>query len=239
MTPSITRDQELFEIFVALADTLVDEYDVVELLQTLVDSCVSLFDVAAAGLLLVDDTDALDLVASTSEESRLVELMQLSAEDGPCIECFRTSATVSIADIRESPAEWARFRAAAAAEQGFGSVTALPMRLRSTTIGTLNLFRAGLGDLNARDIRAAQAMADVATIGILHERTVRAGNETRDQLQHALNSRVTIEQAKGVIAFTHTVSMDEAFARLRDYARANRMPLAVVAAQLVARELII
>ena len=238
MTASITRDQELFEIFVALADTLVDEYDVVELLQTLVDSCVSLFDVAAAGLLLVGDTESLDLVASTSEESRLVELMQLSAEDGPCIECFRTSATVSIADIRESPAEWARFRAAAA-EQGFGSVTALPMRLRSTTIGTLNLFRAGLGALNSRDLRAAQALADVATIGILHERTVRAGNETRDQLQHALNSRVTIEQAKGVIAFTHTVSMDEAFARLRDYSRANRVPLAMVAAQLVARELII
>lgn len=238
MTPSITRDQELFEIFVALADTLVDEYDVVELLQTLVDSCVSLFDVAAAGLLLVGDAEALDLIASTSEESRLVELMQLSAEAGPCIECFRTSATVSIADIRQSPAEWSRFRAAAA-EQGFGSVTALPMRLRSTTIGTLNLFRTGLGELNSRDLRAAQAMADVATIGILHERTVRAGNETRDQLQHALNSRVTIEQAKGVIAFTHTVSMDEAFARLRDYSRANRVPLALVAAQLVARELII
>jgi len=238
MTPSITRDEELFEIFVTLADTLVDEYDVVELLQTLVDSCVSLFDVAAAGLLLVDDTESLDLVASTSEESRLVELMQLSAEDGPCIECFRTSATVSIADIRESPTEWARFRAAAA-EQGFGSVTALPMRLRSTTIGTLNLFRAGLGALNSRDLRAAQALADIATIGILHERTVRAGNETRDQLQHALNSRITIEQAKGVIAFTHTVSMDEAFSRLRDYSRANRMPLATVAAQLVARDLII
>ncbi|RZU66429.1 GAF domain-containing protein [Microterricola gilva] len=238
MTVNITRDEELFEIFVTLADTLVDEYDVVELLQSLVDSCVSLFDVAAAGLLLVDDSDALDLVASTSEESRLVELMQLSAEDGPCIECFRTSTTVSISDIRESPAEWVRFRAAAE-EQGFGSVTALPMRLRSTTIGTLNLFRAPVGELNARDIRAAQALADVATIGILHERTIRAGNETRDQLQHALNSRTTIEQAKGVIAFTHTVSMDEAFARLRDYSRANRIPLATVAAQLVARELII
>lgn len=234
----LTRDEELFEIFVTLADTLVDEYDVVELLQSLVDACESLFDIEAAGLLLADGNGELDVVASTSEESRLVELMQLSAEAGPCIDCFLTSAAVVEADIRDSPAQWSRFQEAAQA-QGFLAVTALPMRLRDETIGTLNLFRHEVGELNERDLRAAQALADVATIGILHERTVRAGDETRDQLQNALNSRVIIEQAKGVVAFTHTISMDDAFTRLREYSRSNRVPLVRVAAQLVARELII
>jgi len=232
-----TQEERLLEAFVALADTLVAGYDVVDLLQLLVETCQAALDVSAAGILLADENGELDLIASTSEQSTVLETLQLAAEQGPCIECFRTSAAVSVPDMEDCPPDWAEFRDSAL-EQGFESVHALPLRLREITIGTLNLFGAEKGDMAPRDIRAAQALADVATIGILHERAVRESNTVRDQLQNALNSRVVIEQAKGVLAQTHGVPMEEAFAMLRSYARANRLPLAAVADGLVRRTLI-
>jgi GAF domain-containing protein len=220
---------DLLDAFAALADTLVADYDVVEMLQVLVDTCRDLLDVTAVGLLLADpDTGILDLLASTSEESRIVETLQLGAEAGPCVECFRSGRPVTVPDIEATADRWPEFRASAG-EQGFRSVFAIPMRLRDQTIGALNLFRADPGSLNEHDLRAAQALADVATIGILHERTFRANDVLRDQLQGALNSRVAIEQAKGVLAHRHQVDMDQAFQMLRSYARANRIPLAATA----------
>jgi transcriptional regulator with GAF, ATPase, and Fis domain len=233
----LTREGRLVDVFATLADTLIDDYDVVDLMQTLVDTCVSTFEVAAAGLLLADGHGDLEVLVSTSEESRLVEAMQLSAESGPCIESFRTASIVSVTDLEQGPAEWEPFRVAARA-QGFTAVHAIPLRLRETTIGALNLFLDDHGALNDRDLRAARALADVATIGILHERTLRASDAAREQLQHALNSRVTIEQAKGILAYTHDISMDDAFALLRTHARSNQLPLALVARQLVDREII-
>jgi transcriptional regulator with GAF, ATPase, and Fis domain len=234
---TVTRQQLLLDAFATLADTLVADYDVVDLLQTLVETCQRALDVTAAGLLLADGPGSLDLVASTSEESRLVEVMQISADAGPCIEAFRTAKVVSLPDISQAPDDWGSFRASAR-EQGFASVYAIPMRLRNNTIGALNLFRDATGELDAEDIRAAQALADVATIGILQERALRASDSIREQLQLALNSRVLIEQAKGVLAYTHDLSMDEAFARLRRYARSNGLPLADVAKGLVQRTLL-
>jgi transcriptional regulator with GAF, ATPase, and Fis domain len=234
---TVTRQQLLLDAFATLADTLVADYDVVELLQTLVETCQSALDVTAAGLLLADGSGNLDLVASTSEESRLVEVMQIGADAGPCIEAFRTGKVVSLPDITQAPEKWSSFQDSAR-EQGFASVYAIPMRLRNNTIGALNLFRDATGELDAEDIRAAQALADVATIGILQERALRASDSIREQLQLALNSRVLIEQAKGVLAYTHDLSMDEAFARLRRYARSNGLPLADVAKGLVQRTLL-
>ena len=231
------RQERLLEVFATLADTLVADYDIVELLQTLVESCQRLLDVSAAGLLLADDQGALEVIASTNEESRLVETIQLAAEAGPCIESYRTAKVVSVPDISAVPPEWSRFRDAAV-DAGFASTYAIPLRLRDTTIGSLNLLRTETGELNAADIRAAQALADVATIGILHERTIAASDITRRQLQLALNTRVTIEQAKGVLAHTHGISMDEAFVRLRAYARSRQLPLSLVAEQLVHRKII-
>lgn len=233
----LTREERLVDVFTTLADTLIDDYDVVDLLQTLVDTCVSTFDVTAAGLLLADGHGELEVLVSTSEESRLVEALQLSAESGPCIESFRTSSVVSVPDLEQGPAEWGPFREAAR-EQGFNAVHAIPLRLRETTIGTLNLFLSSDEALTERDLRSAQALADVATIGILHERTLRASDLAREQLQSALNSRVTIEQAKGILAYTHGVSMEEAFTLLRSHARSNQLPLALVARQLVDRAII-
>jgi transcriptional regulator with GAF, ATPase, and Fis domain len=234
----VEREAALVDAFAALADTLVVGYDVVELLQTLVDTCVALLDVTAAGILLADaEPGRLDLMASTSEESRLVETMQLAAEAGPCIECFRTGSIVSVPDLQAPHGDWAGF-GDRALEQGFTSMYAVPLRLRTATVGTLNLFRDRVGELNERDTRVAQALADVATIGILHERDLRASDLMRQQLQVALNSRVVIEQAKGVLAHTHDVGTDEAFGMLRNYARSNRRPLAQVAQELVQRTLI-
>lgn len=234
----LTREGLLVDAFATLADTLVDDYDAVELMQTLVDNCRDLLDVTAAGILLADLDGNLEVVASTSEASRLVEVMQLSAQAGPCVDCFTLGTQVSVPDISESPEKWSRFRDGAAA-QGFASVLALPMRLRETTIGALNLLRADAGELNDRDARAAQALADVATIGILHARSLRESDSVRDQLQKALNSRIVIEQAKGVLSQTNNVSTDEAFAMMRQYARNHGMLLSNVAENLVLRTLAI
>jgi GAF domain-containing protein len=234
----VSREQAVLESFATLADTLVAGYDVVDLLQTLVDTCADVLDVTAAGLLLLDpDEGSLDVVASTSEETRIVETMQLGAEAGPCIECFETSKVVVVPDIARVPSRWSAFRESALG-LGFAAVAAVPLHLRTETIGALNLFRDQVGEPTRRDLLAAQALADVATIGILHERTVRAGGVLREQLQGALSSRVVIEQAKGVLAQTHHLGMDEAFAMLRSYARERRRPLSDVALALVERRLI-
>lgn len=233
-----SHDRELFETFATLADTLVAGFDVVDLLQTLVESCVRMLHISAAGILLINGDGELEVVASTSEAARLVELMQLSAEAGPCIDSFETGTVVSVPDIRESPVEWGRYRTEAL-QQGFHSVYAVPLRLRETTIGALNLLNTTTGALAAGDVRIARALADVATIGILHERAMVESGVVREQLSQALQSRVLIEQAKGVISHLHSTSTDEAFTILRSYARSNRMLLSVVAQKVVTRELII
>ncbi|MEC5148928.1 GAF and ANTAR domain-containing protein [Cryobacterium sp. GrIS_2_6] len=233
-----TREDRLINTFATLADTLVADYDVVDLLQTLVESCTDLFDIAAAGILLADADGELEVVASTSEASRLVEVMQLSARAGPCVECFATGAVVSLTDVEESPPAWQRFRDSAR-EQGFAGVFAIPLRLRETTIGALNLLSNVPGALRQQDMRASQALADVATIGILQERTLRESMSVREQLTNALTSRVVIEQAKGVLAHSRGVSMEEAFTLLRTYARANRLLLSRVAQGLVEQTLVI
>lgn len=232
----LTREQRLLQTFASLADTLVEGYDVVELLQLLVDSCMELLDTTAAAILLADSTGELDVIVSTSEASRLVELIQIGAESGPCVESFETGAVVSVPDITRSPERWARFRDGAIA-QGFTSAHAIPMRLRETCIGTLNLLRDKTGELESEDQIAAQAFADVATIGILQERSIRESSILAEQLEHALKSRVVIEQAKGVVAHTRGVPIEDAFTLIRNYARAHRVGISQVAAQLVDRTL--
>jgi len=226
----------LLETFATLADTLVDNYDVVDLLQTLVDACSDVLGVTAAGILLADDRGILEVVASTSEASRLVEVMQLGAESGPCIECYRSGLAISVESIADVPSDWYAFRKSALAN-GFAATDAIPLRLRDTTIGALNLLRSEPGPAEPTDLTAAKAFADVATIGILHERSVRESEILTEQLQSALNSRVVIEQAKGVVSYTNDVPIDEAFRLIRGYARAHRLPLSDVAARLVRREL--
>lgn len=231
-----TRESQLSAAFVKLADTLVDDFDVVDLLHWLVQECTHILDTQAGGLMLVDPAGQLQLVASTSEEATLVELMQLAAGGGPCLDCFRTGTAVTVADIEAEAESWPQF-AAEALKLGFRSMHATPLRLRGQTIGTMNLFSPEPGALASEDIVVAQALADVATIGILQERSLRSAQLLSEQLQYALDSRILIEQAKGVVAATTGKTVDAAFAILRSYARNNNLPLRRVAEDVVARTL--
>ncbi len=218
----------LSETFVELTDTMVADFDVIDFLHVLTDRTVKLLDVSAVGLLLADPRGELRVVAASSEAARLLELFQLQNDQGPCLDCFRTGQPVSAADLAAEGERWPRF-AAAARQSGFAAVQALPMRLRDQVIGALNLFRAGPGAFDLSDVRVGQALADVATIGLLHERSLRRGDILNEQLQTALNSRVVIEQAKGKLAERLGLDMEQAFSLLRDQARNRNLRLADLA----------
>lgn len=224
------------ESFVSLADTLVDDFDVVELLDRLVRSCVNLLDVRAAAILLVNHDQVLETVASSDEASHVMEVIQLESQSGPCIDAVRTGEAVSVVDTGELRRRWPRF-GRAVADQGFTAVHALPLRLRQEKIGALNLFDADDQPLSEADLRLAQALADVATIAILQQRTLSRTSLLAEQLQQALNTRIVVEQAKGVLAEFSGADMGAAFEALREYSRSNRLKLGVVARQVVRREL--
>ncbi|MEO7146511.1 MAG: GAF and ANTAR domain-containing protein, partial [Terrimesophilobacter sp.] len=187
-----------------------------------------ILDTEAGGLMLVDAFGDLQVVASTNEQADFVELMQLNAGAGPCIESFTTGTAVAVADIDEFGTQWPQFRSAAL-QKGFRSVLATPMRLRGDVLGTMNLFSTHVGGLSARDAAIAQALTDVATIGILQERSIRESGLVSEQLQRALDSRILIEQAKGALSQTFSIGMDEAFAMLRNHARSRNLSLHAVA----------
>lgn len=231
-----SRERRLTEAFVTLADTLVDDYDVVDLLQTLVETVAEVLDATAVGLALADDHGLLAVVASTSENNHIVDLMQPESWDSPSAESFRTGKPYSTPDLQtQLPRDFAE----TALKLGFRSLHSVPMRLRSEVIGALTLFRTYTGALSDDDAAVMQGLADVATIGILHERALRESDIAQQQLQQALSSRVVIEQAKGVIAQTRSLDMDSAFRLLRDYARSNQLNLRDVAELVVRRSITI
>jgi GAF domain-containing protein len=224
----LRNEPMLIRTLVEIADTLVDDFDVVDLLTLLSDRCVEVLDVSAAGIMLVAAEGDLRVVASSSEAMRIVELFELQSDEGPCVDCFRSGVPVVNQGLNGANTRWPRF-AAVATEAGFGSAHALPMRLRGAVIGALNLFRADVGNLEDDDVIAAQALADVATIAILQHRVGVEAHVLNDQLNEALTSRIVIEQAKGVIAERARIDTDEAFTRLRKHARSNNLRLADVA----------
>ena len=228
----VSREERLGRTFVELADTLVDDFDVVDLLVLVAERCVELLDASAAGLLLADPEGSLHLMAATSDATELVELFQIQNDEGPCLECFRTGVPVLVPDIAGEAGRWPSF-APVAVGAGFRGTHAVPLRLRTRTLGALNLFRAEPGRLSEADAATAQALADVATIALLQHRAAREAQAVAEQLRGALDSRIAIEQAKGVIAERAGVDMAEAFGRLRSYARANQRLLADVAHDIV------
>ena len=222
------REGLLAQTFVELADSLVDNFDVVDLLTRLADRCVEIVDVAAAGLMLGSPGGDLRVIASSSEAMRVLELFETQANEGPCIDCYRTGQPIVNLTLDEVDSRWPRF-APQAVEAGFRSAHALPMRLRGQTIGALNLFRVDEGHMQETDVVAAQALADVATIAILQHRAVSDAQALNEQLSQALKTRIAIEQAKGVVAERADLDMEEAFARLRRHARNHNLRLADVA----------
>ena len=226
------RYESLANAFVSLADTLVADYDVVELAHQLVDSSMALLPVDAVGIVLVDPLGDVHVLASSSEQSRLLEVFQIQADAGPCLEAYRTGQPVVVDDLTVDPNRWPAF-AERAGQYGFESVHALPLRLRDERLGAMNLLRFKPGRMSVADIAVGQALADVATIGILHQRIVRRSEEVSRQLQAALNTRVIIEQAKGVLAERGAIDMDTAFRLLRTHARKTNQLLVEVARAVV------
>ncbi len=220
-------DRRVRDVFVELTDTLVDDFDIIDFLDRLAVRCVELLGVSACGLLLVDHRDTLNLLAASTEQTRLLELFELQNSEGPCLEAYQSGAVVNGHDLADDR-RWPRFAPAARAA-GFTSVTALPMRLRQQVIGAMNLFSAGQGAPDDDTLELGQALANAATIGILHQRAPRRREVVAEQLQGALNSRILVEQAKGFLAERQDVSVDDAFIVLRDHARAGHLQLLDVA----------
>jgi transcriptional regulator with GAF, ATPase, and Fis domain len=225
-------DRRVREVFIELSDTLVDDFDIIDFLDRLAARCSELLGVSACGILLADHHGALNLVAASTEQARLVELTQLQNSEGPCLDAFTTGRRIQHADLREPDPRWPRF-SAAAVEAGYLSVQALPMRLRDSILGAVNLLSEAAGPLTDDTIALGQALADAATIGIVHQRAQARQEIVTEQLQSALNSRILIEQAKGFLTHSLAMGVDEAFAVLRSYARANNRRLTDVANDVV------
>lgn len=230
------REVEVVEAFVALATSLAVGLDVVDLLSELTDQCTALLDVSTAGLLLADSNGNLHVAAASSERAHNLELFQLQREEGPCLDCYHRGQPVAVADLDEAAARWPQFTAAATGA-GIRSVHAVPLRLREMTLGALGLFGSDTGHLNTKDLTLGQALADVASVALITERAAADRDLVVEQLQTALERRVVLEQAKGVLAERGALTMDQAFGHLRQYARDHNLRLSDVAGSLVSREL--
>ncbi len=230
-----SREARINQAFVRVADTLMNSYDMIDLLATLIDECVDLLEIESGGLLIADETGELQLIASSSEDAEFVEVMQLAAGEGPCMDCYRTGRAVSVGSIAQSTL-WPAFREDAL-QRGFRAVHAVPLRVRGEAIGTLNLLGASEGEFSERDSALAQALADVSVIGILQERSLRDARAIASQLQLALDTRILVEQAKGVLAQVQSIGMDEAFRALRAFARHQALTLREVAHGVVDRSI--
>jgi transcriptional regulator with GAF, ATPase, and Fis domain len=228
----VQTEQRLTQIFVELADTLVDEFDALDFLQTLTERSVELLHIDAAGVILSDQHGHLQVVASTSSRAEDLELFELQGDEGPCLDCFTTGRAIANVEASAARERWPRF-SAAFTEAGYRSAHAVPLRLRHQVIGAMNLFCTDQQTLDDDNLALAQALADVATIGLLQERAIHESDLIAEQLQTALNSRILIEQAKGVLHGQTGVSVDEAFRVLREHSRRQQVPLRDVAARVI------
>jgi GAF domain-containing protein len=229
---SAHREALLGRVLVELADTLVEGFEVLDFLYVLCERCTEVLEVDAVGVLLAPPGGGLELSAASSEKMELLELFEMQQREGPCFDAYVTGSPVACSDLAAAEQRWSMFvpRALAA---GFRSVYGFPLRLREEVIGALNVFRTEAGVFSGEDVLAGTAMADMATIGIMHERVVREGRLREQQLEHALENRMVVEQAKGILAERHSLSPDKAFDLLRDYARSNRRPITEVSSGVV------
>lgn len=230
------REKWLARTFVELADTLVADFDLIDFMSVLVERCAELLGSAEVGLALAAARGELRVMASSTERMRALELIEVQNNEGPCRDCLHSGEQVLNQRLADAADRWPRFTREAQ-EAGFQMVHALPLRLRSDVIGAMNIFSPELRELTPEDVNLTQALADVATIGILQERAVKHGSDLAGQLQGALNSRIVIEQAKGIVAERRQLDMDQAFALLRSHARSHRTQLSDVARAIIDHEL--
>jgi len=224
----MTREADVVRSLVEMADTLVDDYDIVDMLTGVTDRCVDLLGVSAAGVMLASPAGGLALVASSSEAMRLLELFELQSQEGPCLDAFHTGEPIEHQNLQSGAGRWPSF-STAALQAGFASALALPLRLREVTLGALNLLSTARAPLAEADLIVARAFADLAALSIAQHRASAEAQRLNEQLSAALTSRVVIEQAKGVISERTGVDLSDSFSRLRNYARATNQRLTDVA----------
>ena len=225
------RETRVLDAVVTLVDTLLHDFDVVDLLTELTQQCADLLDVASAGFLLADPLRKLRLLAATSEQTRELELFQLQADEGPCVDCYTSGQPVSVADLQNATERWPRF-VPAALDAGFASVHAIPMRAAGIVLGALGLFGTRPGELNDADLLVGQSLTHIACVAILQE-IPPTPSIVMPQLRQALTSRVVVEQAKGFLRESLGVSIEEAFHLLRTYSRNHQRHLTDVARRLM------
>ena len=230
------RERQVTEAFVGLTNSLVDDFDLVDLLNGLTADCARLLDIESAGLLLADGSGVLHVLAASSERTRSLELYQLQRAEGPCLDCFRTGRPIMEPDLAAATRRWPQF-APRAADAGFASVHAVPMRLHDSVLGALGLFGSSPGALGTDDVSLAQALAHVASVAIVQHQIAADQQVVATQLRTALDNRVVLEQAKGILSQVGDLSMDDAFGALRRYARDRNERLTDVARAVVHRRL--
>jgi GAF domain-containing protein len=224
--------ERLADVFVGVADTLVADFDIIDFLHSVAGHATEMSGAAAAGLMLTDLNGGLQYVAASDESARLLELFQIQHDEGPCLDCYRSGSPVTEVDLTAASSRWPAFAQHALAA-GVTSVHAFPLRLRDQVIGALNIFGSEARALDADESRILQSLADLATIAILQERLIQRAELLTEQLQYALNSRVVIEQAKGAVARSLGVSVEEAFELMRQHARRERIGLTGLALSIV------
>jgi GAF domain-containing protein len=225
------RETRVLHAVVSLVDSLLDDFDVVDLLTGLTQRCAELLDIEAAGILLADPLHRLRLLAATSEQAHELELFQLQADQGPCMDCYATGQAVSVADLKAATQRWPRF-VPAAIDAGFASVHAVPMRAAGKVLGALNLFGSLPGELTEADLLVGQTLTHIACVAILQEHAPTPASVV-PQLRSALTNRVIVEQAKGFVREMLGVSVEEAFDLLRAYARDSGEHLTDIARRLM------
>lgn len=225
-------EKRIVQAFVELSDTLVAGFDTIDFLHILTERTVELLAVDVAGVLLADQRGALSLMATSTQQAAMVELFRMQERQGPCVQCYRTGRPVNCDDLTSSGQQWPEV-AEAARDRGFAASLTVPMRLHEQIIGTMSLFRATVGAFPEDTVVLARSFADMATIGILQARAIRRQEVVAEQLHTALNTRILIEQAKGMLAERHQIGTTEAFVRLRGYARSHNEPLSKVARMVV------
>ncbi|MFJ5049950.1 ANTAR domain-containing protein [Streptomyces sp. NPDC088719] len=235
---SMSREQQVSEVFVKVADSLIDDFDVIDFLEELCAHCVSLLDVSAAGILLGNEKSLLHTVAASDENTHLLELFAVQHDQGPCVDCYETGkarANIDLHDLADT-GSWPAF-AEQARDSGFQTSHVFPLRLRSRAVGAMNLFHTSRQPLSPQDASLAQALADIATIALLQQRDIGQEQLEKSQLQRALSSRIVIEQAKGILAERGNVTPDNAYNALRAYARGRQLRVSDCARQIIDQSL--
>lgn len=227
------RELLIADVFVEPAGTLVDDFDLLDFLHALVERTVALVDADAGGIMPADQRGGPEVMASSTHDTRLVELFELQHDEGPCLDAFRFGQPVTPTDQAAMRAAWPTFTARLS-DAGFASTQAVPLRLEDEAIGALNVFRVSPGALSDADVKLARALADVATVAIVQRRVLDAREQLAEQLQEALTSRLKVEQAKGKLAERTGVGTDAAFTQMRSHARRSGLPLCQVVEAVIA-----